>query len=75
MEGYGNIPAEAETQTVAMELLPEEAPPAQESLSSTSKKGEKGRKRKGDTIEGGGSFKEQPYTFLAPEDPILMNCR
>lgn len=24
--------------------------------------------------DGGGSFKENPYTFLAPDDPILLNC-
>ncbi|KAF8067658.1 cytosine-5--methyltransferase [Lyophyllum atratum] len=23
---------------------------------------------------GGGSFKEHPYTFLSPDDPILQNC-
>lgn len=23
---------------------------------------------------GGGSFKENPYTFLAPNDPILLTC-
>lgn len=23
---------------------------------------------------GGGSFKEHPYTFLPPDDPILLNC-
>ena len=22
----------------------------------------------------GGSFKENPYTFLAPDDPILLTC-
>jgi len=26
------------------------------------------------TTDGGGSFKENPYTFLAPNDPILLTC-
>lgn len=26
------------------------------------------------TADGGGSFKENPYTFLAPNDPILLTC-
>ncbi|KAF8804768.1 S-adenosyl-L-methionine-dependent methyltransferase [Phlegmacium glaucopus] len=26
------------------------------------------------TTDGGGSFKENPYTFLAPNDPILRTC-
>ncbi|KAJ6590417.1 cytosine-5--methyltransferase [Mycena vulgaris] len=30
-----------------------------------------GRAKKG---EGGGSFKEHPYTFLPSDDPILANC-
>ncbi|KAF9459139.1 cytosine-5--methyltransferase [Collybia nuda] len=33
------------------------------------------RQKKGKEKEGaGGSFKEHPYTFLAPDDPILVNC-
>lgn len=26
------------------------------------------------TSGGGGSFKENPYTFLRPDDPILLSC-
>ena len=66
-EELGNIP---ETET---DMEPTKGcPSTQESLLSTSKRGGKGRK--GEATEGSGSFKEQPYTFLAPEDPILLNC-
>jgi multisite-specific tRNA:(cytosine-C5)-methyltransferase len=68
-----DISAEAaETQNMEMEPKTEEDRSAQEYSSSTSKKGEKGNK--GKAAGGGGSFKEQPYTFLAPEDPVLLNC-
>ncbi|KAJ7723427.1 S-adenosyl-L-methionine-dependent methyltransferase [Mycena metata] len=30
-----------------------------------------GKKKKG---EGGGSFKENPYTFLSPDDPTIASC-
>lgn len=31
-------------------------------------------KRKGKEKGPDGGFKENPYTFLSPEDPILLNC-
>lgn len=31
----------------------------------------RGRERDND---GGGGFKEPPFTFLAPDDPILLSC-
>lgn len=40
---------------------------------STGKRQGKGQSQK-NTDGGGGSFKENPYTFLAPDDPILLNC-
>ena len=33
-----------------------------------------GKSQSQKTADGGGSFKENPYTFLAPDDPILLNC-
>jgi multisite-specific tRNA:(cytosine-C5)-methyltransferase len=32
---------------------------------------EKGKSKLSET---GGSFRENPYTFLSPDDPILMSC-
>jgi hypothetical protein len=29
---------------------------------------------KGKKGEGGGSFKENPYTFLPPDDPAIATC-
>jgi multisite-specific tRNA:(cytosine-C5)-methyltransferase len=40
---------------------------------STGKRQGKGRSQK-TTTDSGGSFKENPYTFLAPDDPNLLNC-
>ena len=34
----------------------------------------KGKSQSQKSSDGGGSFKENPYTFLAPDDPILLNC-
>lgn len=31
-------------------------------------------KGKSKSSRGGGSFKENPYTFLSPDDPILLSC-
>ena len=33
-----------------------------------------GKSQSQKTTDGGGSFKENPYTFLASDDPILLNC-
>jgi len=69
LEEMVNAPVEeADAQDVPMEpkagtLLSEESFPP-----STSK----GMHRK--VADDGGSFKEQPYTFLAPEDPIILKC-
>lgn len=32
------------------------------------------KKEKNKSAQGGGSFKENPYTFLSPDDPILLSC-
>jgi multisite-specific tRNA:(cytosine-C5)-methyltransferase len=32
------------------------------------------KKGKNKSGQGGGSFKENPYTFLSPDDPILLSC-
>jgi multisite-specific tRNA:(cytosine-C5)-methyltransferase len=64
------LPAQVENMEMESKA---ENPFAQESHApSPSEKGKKGRK--GKAAEGGGSFKEQPYTFLAPDDLILINC-
>ena len=39
---------------------------------STGKRQGKSQSQK--KTDGGGSFKENPYTFLASDDPILLNC-
>lgn len=51
------------------EPQPEATPTPQESVAPESSKRQKKTKE-----GGGGSFKEHPYTFLAPDDPILVNC-
>lgn len=33
-----------------------------------------GKNQSQKSTDGGGSFKENPYTFLAPDDPNLLNC-
>jgi len=32
------------------------------------------KKGKNKSTQGRGSFKENPYTFLSPDDPILLSC-
>lgn len=39
---------------------------------STGKRQGKSQSQK--NTDGGGSFKENPYTFLAHDDPNLLNC-
>lgn len=51
---------------VTVDMEPEAKP------GSTGKRQGKVQSQK--TTGGGGSFKENPYTFLAPNDPILLNC-
>lgn len=45
-------------------------PPAAKPSQVGSNKG----KRKAKPSESGGSFKENPYTFLSPDDPNLQSC-
>jgi multisite-specific tRNA:(cytosine-C5)-methyltransferase len=49
----------AETESVAEAATKNPAPP------------KAGKQKKG---EGGGSFKENPYTFLPPDDPSIVSC-
>jgi multisite-specific tRNA:(cytosine-C5)-methyltransferase len=63
---------ETEAQNMEIESNTEKDSSARDTPPSSSRKGEKERKSK--AAEGGSSFKEQPYTFLDPEDPILLNC-
>ncbi|CCM06140.1 uncharacterized protein FIBRA_08390 [Fibroporia radiculosa] len=37
-------------------------------------KQQQSRKGKGKSSEGGTHFKENPYTFVAPDDPIIQTC-
>jgi multisite-specific tRNA:(cytosine-C5)-methyltransferase len=46
------------------------APPEPSQLNKLKAKGKPEAKDK----DGGGSFKENPYTFLSPDDPILQSC-
>ena len=39
---------------------------------STGKRQGKSQSQK--ATDGGSSFKENPYTFLAPDDPIVLSC-
>ncbi|KAG5644352.1 hypothetical protein DXG03_008649 [Asterophora parasitica] len=41
---------------------------------SASAQGKGKRGMKNSETNGGGAFKEHPYTFLAPTDPILLHC-
>jgi hypothetical protein len=66
------IPASAENMPVEMGLKAEDPFTHESHTSSLPESGKKSQK--GKATEGGGSFKEQPYTFLAPHDPILINC-
>lgn len=44
-------------------------------VKAEAKSGRTGKRQgKEKSTDGGGSFKENPYTFLAPDDPILLNC-
>lgn len=73
MEEMTHLPTiEAEVQIMDMELKAEKDPSAEESTPSISNKA--GKIKKGKATEGVISFKEQPYTFLAPGDSILLNC-
>lgn len=60
---------------VVLETTAIETTPADEAATEHSKR-EKARRKKHDTSgdDGGGVFKEHPYTFLPPTDPILKNC-
>ena len=43
-------------------------------VKSESAEKRQGKSQSQKTTDGGGSFKENPYTFLAPGDLILLNC-
>ncbi|KAJ7021378.1 cytosine-5--methyltransferase [Mycena alexandri] len=55
------VKAEAEETGVKVEAPSKTLPP----------QAAQGKKKKG---EGGGSFKENPYTFLSPDDPTIASC-
>ena len=62
--------ATVEQEELAIPVVDDVKPEAKSA--GTGKKQGKSQSQK--TTDGGGSFKENPYTFLASDDPILLNC-
>ncbi|KAJ7221845.1 S-adenosyl-L-methionine-dependent methyltransferase [Mycena haematopus] len=54
-----------------VEAPPETAPVAAEPATKNPAPPKAGKQKKG---EGGGSFKENPYTYLSPDDPAILSC-
>ncbi|KAG6873618.1 hypothetical protein C0995_013549 [Termitomyces sp. Mi166 len=65
------VPGDATTEVI--ETTPADVTLATEPDTKGLKKG-KGKKVKDSNGDGGGVFKEHPYTFLPPTDPILKDC-
>jgi multisite-specific tRNA:(cytosine-C5)-methyltransferase len=62
MEEVPDAPVKTETAAEPVSDMPEVV----KNKASKPPKGKKG--------EGGGSFKENPYTFLPPDDPAIATC-
>ncbi|RDB16064.1 Multisite-specific tRNA:(cytosine-C(5))-methyltransferase trm4b [Hypsizygus marmoreus] len=66
------IETEEKTDDSALATKPEEG--ASSVAPDTKPARSKQEKKAKDGGGGNGSFKEHPYTFLSPDDPILLNC-
>ncbi|KAF5380127.1 hypothetical protein D9615_006115 [Tricholomella constricta] len=73
LETDADIEIEAEAspvKDVAVDAKEDEA----EATSTSASVAAPGKGKKKEKASGGGTFKEHPYTFLSPTDPILLHC-